>query len=316
LDRSRCFSGAFDRAAQQTQSFARLTVDWKAKQNSDGGWSYGRVSPRPGPQPGLSWTEPTALVLLAQAVTGINSENFANGMKFIHSMEGGDGGFRPHSGVLESTWVTAFAALLPERALGAERYGRAVEWLKGQTGRESGWRYRLQQRLSGSPANFPKGWPWFPGAAAWVIPTALGVLAFERALLHGKDTELSERVRAGREYLFARMCADGGWNHGSNQALGIDGESYPETTGIALLALNGKSFGEPPRAVLARAKAAARKHLETCQTAEGIAWLRMGLAAHGESVSPARFQPVCRTNTDEALMALAAAERNPLLTAE
>ena len=113
-------------------------------------------------------------------------------------------------------------------------------------------------------------------------------------------------------YLLSRMCADGGWNHGSSQALGRDGDSYPETTGIALLALRAAGSVPANRAQLGRARAAARRHLAICRTAEGIAWLRMGLAAHGENVQSA-FQPVCRTNTDDALMVLAAANWNPLM---
>ena len=92
-------------------------------------------------------------------------------------------------------------------------------------------------------------------------------------------------MNSGREFLFGRMCADGGWNHGSNQALGRDGDSYPETTGIALTALRGSlQLRTIDRERIERAKAAARRHLATCRTAEGIAWLRMGLAAHGRTV--------------------------------
>jgi hypothetical protein len=256
-------------------------------------------------------------VLLAQTAAGAEKdrESFAGGVHFIRSMEGLDGGFRPESQVRESTWVTSLAALLPEGVLGSGRFERAIAWLKGQTGRESGWSYRLQQRLHGNSAEYPKGWPWFPGAAAWVIPTSLGIMAFERALARASDEELSRRVAAGRDYLMARACADGGWNHGSNQALGKDGDSYPETTGIALLALGAASKSKDltpnERAGIERGKIAARRHLALCRAAEGIAWLRMGLAAHGE-IAQSPFQPVCRTNMDEALIALADAGVNPL----
>lgn len=275
--------------------------DWKSKQNSDGGWAYAR---------GGSWTEPTIFVLLAQSVTGFDSQSFEAGLKFLNAAQRRDGGWSPQPGVEESTWVTALAACLPERAIGKERLHRAVAWLKGQTGRESSLGYRLRQRIAGNHEKYPYGWPWFPGAAAWVIPTSFGIFAFQRAIAAGDgDRALHERIADAREFLFARQCADGGWNHGSNQALGYPGDSYPETTGIALAALRGapKSDG------LERGRAAARRHLNSCRTSEGIAWLRMGLSAHGENV-PSPFQPVPRTTLDEALTALASAERNPLLS--
>ena len=281
-------------------------TNWKAIQNGDGGWAYSR---------GCSWTEPTAFALLARSADSPNTmtipdrESFHRGVKFLSSIARPDGGWSPQPGVEESTWVTALAVLLPEGAVNEQQRRNAIGWLKTRSGSESGWRYRLQQRLVGNNDEFPQGWPWFPGAAAWVIPTSLGILAFEKALRRhdAASADLVERVESGRTFLLGHMCADGGWNHGSNRALGRDGDSYPETTGIALLALNGVASAQ-----LERAKAMARKHLASCRTAEGIAWLRMGLSAHGESLAPAP-DPVCRTNMDEALMTLARAQRNPLL---
>jgi hypothetical protein len=278
-------------------------TDWKTRQNNDGGWAYD-YSVRQA-RGGCSWTEPTVYVLLAQAAAERDGASFAGGVRFLSSIARSDGGFSPQPGVEESTWVTALVALLPEEALGAQQRHRAITWLKGVTGQESGWRYRFQQWRNGDPQEYPEGWPWFPGAAAWVTPTSMGILAFERALRRGgADSGLEDRVQSGKKFLLGRMCADGGWNHGSNRALGRDGDSYPETTGIALVALNG--VGGPQ---IEKAKAAARRHLTTCRTAEGIAWLRMGLAAHGEKAESA-VEPVCRTNMDTALMAMASAERN------
>jgi hypothetical protein len=247
--------------------------------------------------------------LLAQSASTPDRESFRDGIRFLNSIARPDGGWSPQPGVEESSWVTALAALLPEEAIREEQRRRAIDWLRTRTGQESGWRFRLQQRLHGVKDEYPEGWPWFPGAAAWVIPTSLGILAFERALRRGdaKRGELEDRVQAGKKFLLGRMCVDGGWNHGSNKALGRDGDSYPETTGIALLALNGERSAQ-----MERAKAAGRKHLANCRAAEGIAWLRMGLAAHGESLA-APVDAVKRTNMDEALTILANAPRNPFL---
>lgn len=275
-------------------------TDWKSRQNPDGGWAYGK---------GCSWTEPTAFVLLAQCVAPVDRQSFEAGMQFMRSMQRRDGGWSPQPDVAESTWVTALAALLPEEAIGAERLKRARAWLEGQTGRESSWSYRFQQIIHGNYDKSPEGWAWFPGAAAWVIPTSLGILAFERTLTRAENASLRARVNDAGEFLAGRVCADGGWNHGSNRALGRDGDSYPETTGIALLALHRSPAG----ALIERAKTAARGHLATCRTAEGIAWLRMGLAAHGEYVEP-QFTPVPRTTLDAALIAISWGRRNPLLS--
>jgi hypothetical protein len=266
-------------------------IDWKSRQNRDGGWAYNK---------GCSWTEPTVFVLLAQSVTQVDRPAFEAGLRFLYSTQRRDGGWSPQPGVAESTWVTALAALLPEEAIGAARLKQALAWLEGQTGRESTWGFRLREMMSGNNSRNPAGWAWFPGAAAWVIPTSVGIMAFERALRRGESSSLRDRVNSGREYLAAHVCADGGWNHGSSRALGRDGDSYPETTGIALAALRHSPDGR----LIERGKAAARRHLGTCRTAEGIAWLRIGLAAHGETAK-STFESVPRTTLDAALTTLA-----------
>jgi hypothetical protein len=273
--------------------------DWKSTQNRDGGWAYAR---------GSSWTEPTVLTLLAQLANTPDDVSIRAGAGFVNSMVRSDGGLRPQPGVEDSTWVTSVAALLPEELIGSRTTAGALAWLKGQTGQESGWRFRLQQRMAGNKDPYPEAWAWFPGAAAWAIPTTMGVLAFEKALKRKEDAAARRRVDGAREFLLTRQCADGGWNHGSNRALGRDGDSYPETTGLAMLAFAGTGR----TAAITRAIAAARGHLAKCRTAEGISWLCMGLRAHGET-AVTKFTPTSRNNMDSALLALAAAERNPLL---
>ena len=39
--------------------------------------------------------------------------------------------------------------------------------------------------------------------------------------------------------LLDRRCRDGGWNYGNRRVLGADLPSYPETTALALMALDG-----------------------------------------------------------------------------
>ncbi len=279
-------------------------IDWKSKQNRDGGWAYDGK--------GSSWTEPTALVLLAQTAAQVDRSSFEAGIKFLRNTQRRDGGWSPHPDIAESTWVTALAALLPAEAIGPAQIKRALDWLNDHAGEESSWTFKLQQRLQGIHDDDPAGWPWFPGAAAWVIPTSYGIMAFERALAREESSRYRGRLNFAREFLVRHMCADGGWNHGSSQALGHYTDSYPETTGIGLAALRPGADGKYKDAI-ERAKTAARRHFETCRTAEGVAWLRIGLAAHGE-IAPPRPGMIPRTTVDAALTVIASAPRNPLLS--
>ena len=75
-----------------------------------------------------------------------------------------------------------------------------------QTGRESGWVYRLRLWMMGAGSASDSlsfdGWPWYPGAAAWVGPTALSVLALKklanRAGGPANRSDLKKRIDQGR----------------------------------------------------------------------------------------------------------------------
>src|SRR5438094_482278 len=86
--------------------------------------------------------------------------------------------------------------------------------------------------------NADGGWPYRRGTS-WTEPTALALLALRKAARESQGDELQARIESGCAYLLAHRCSDGGWNHGSSRALGYESNSYPETTGIALLALEG-----------------------------------------------------------------------------
>jgi hypothetical protein len=94
-------------------------------------------------------------------------------------------------------------------------------------------------------------------------------------------SDLKKRIDQGLNYLLARRCRDGGWNHGSTHALGYDSDSYPETTGLALLALHGL---DNPKVIQGLERG--EQHLAVCQSSEGVSWLRLGLGAHGRTPLP------------------------------
>jgi len=240
-----------------------------SRQNADGGWSYAR---------GVSWTEPTVYAILALLAYGEQTAS-ARGLAWVRSHQRPDGGWPPQPGFDESAWVTALAALLPLGSLGASAHQRAIGWLKGTEGEETTPVYRLRQWLLGNAVapelEFP-GWPWIPGAAAWVGPTSLALLALENENRRQPSARIRQRLDEGREFLARRMCAGGGWNHGSVRALGYESSPYPETTGMALAALRGMRTKETLASI-----AVAEKFLEQCNSADACNWLRLGLLAHG-----------------------------------
>ena len=264
------------------------------KQNPDGGWPYTK---------GRSWTEPTAYAVLALLSARLK-DAASRGVAWILSNRRPDGGWAPEPAVDESTWVTSLVALLPPDSLGPEAHLGAINWLLTVTGEESGSTYRLRQWLLGNsrPADQRNpGWPWVPGAAAWVGPTALAILALEQESRRNPSAVIQRRLADGRAFLLARMCQEGGWNHGSSRAAGYESRPYPETTGMALAALRGVVSPKIDRAL-----DTASRFLAECRSADAQNWLTLGLAAHGRLSQDFRPSPDvrCRTLPDTSLALL------------
>jgi hypothetical protein len=263
-------------------------------QNPDGGWPY-----HPG---GSSWTEPTVLTLLAGYANRDNAGR-DRALAWVRRLERPDGGWSPKPGVDQSTWVTALAALLPPVDLGETAHGRAIKWLVGLTPANATFYARMRAWLSRLPTAEPNaGWPWLPGTAAWATPTAISILALARQNRRKPDSVLKNRIQSARDFLLTHRCPDGGWNHGSAKALGVDAPSYPETTGTALLAV-----ARMDAAAIAPSIKCAEAWWKDCPSSAAASWLRLGLGAagHVKDTQPDSLKP--RTISDAALRSIAAA---------
>jgi len=270
-------------------------------QNHDGGWPYQRGGP--------SWTEPTAYALLAVIAQGPVGEPVERGLRWLCAAQLQDGGWPPQPAIGQRAWVTAVAALLGPAALGGDAYRRAIRWIVRQTGADTNMLSRVRQFLTGGPQS-DTGWPWYPGTSAWVTPTALSMLALRKVARSAESPQIAARLDMGAAYLLRHTCADGGWNHGASRTLGYGARSYPETTGVALLALSGNRSPE-----IRQACRWAQAQLPGCRSSEAQSWLRLGLRAHGQ-LPPDAPLPVLtpRTIQNTALAMLAsAAGRNPFL---
>jgi hypothetical protein len=281
-----------------------------SRQNGDGGWGYRGTT---------SWTEPTCLALLALSARQASAATAqAAGRRWLETAYRKDGGWAPRPSVEESTWVTALAVLAGQE--------QGIDWLRRQTGQESTILERVREFLLGVKPEYAEGtvgWSWYPGTAAWCVPTAVTILALQKwtrnqgaDAIHKRADVIHKRIDEGREALLARVCPDGGWNHGASRALGTDASSYPETTGVVLLALNGVE-GPPAKKKIDRGIAAALRHYEQCRAIQGRSWLALALLAHGRRPGQIRMAGIeCRDPMDAALLILAEAAvggRNPFL---
>jgi len=268
-----------------------------ARQLPDGGWGYGRDA----------WTEPTALALLALSTeAGQHTLPVHAGVDWLRRARRSDGGWPPNPRVDQSvTWATSLALLALSSATG-EPCTSSVQWLLDTSGGEGGMAYRLARYFhKDQDRGGFEGWPWYPGTAAWVAPTAMAVRALEKTRASQPshmDRRIRERVESGRDFLMARRCLDGGWNHGSSRPLGYEAESYAETTGVALLGLTGV-----PRAALEPSLRRAEVEFAASRSAQGRAWLRLALVTHGHGIAVGGAEPAGRDVTDVALNAIAQA---------
>jgi hypothetical protein len=244
---------------------ARLAVLRKT-QNSDGGWGYFAGK--------SSWLEPTAYAALALA--GEPAADRA--WKLLSSWQLPDGSWKPAAEVQVSSWGTSLCATI---AMARNEWGQPLEsgvkWLVGSSGAESNWlnvvvaRLRLVKQERDVSL---KCWPWKPGNSGWVEPTVHALVALKQAAAKFSSSELRGRVQMGEAQLMDVRSRDGGWNYGSPAALGVDLPSYPETTALALMALQGRND-------LGKAFDLARRQMGETPSPMARAWLTIAMRLHG-----------------------------------
>lgn len=197
----------------------------RAAQNADGGWGY-KIG-------GMSFVEPTAAVLIALSLDAQSSAHVQRARAFLKSLQRADGGWGIAALDDESGWMTAWAvwALAQNERDAAQR---GINWLL----EISGIRVTDPLQVAGvkKVLNIDAtitGWPWQPGDAAWIFPTALALLA-----LHEMNVREHPRVREGIQYLLDRAILTGGWNIGN--PFMVTGNLPPtvENTALALMALH------------------------------------------------------------------------------
>ncbi|MDX1984062.1 MAG: prenyltransferase/squalene oxidase repeat-containing protein [Bryobacteraceae bacterium] len=270
---------------------ARLAT-LRSAQNSDGGWGY-----QAGRQ---SWLEPTCYALLALAGDAASRDAVQRGWTLIRSWQNADGSWRPSGQVQSSSWATALCLTLhcARRAFDGG-FDRGMRWMLETRGSEGSWTERIYNFIRPLPGEYDRryrGWPWRPDTVSWVEPTAHALVALKSAAAHldhplvrkalERGPGWSRRVDDGERMLIDRRTSDGGWNHGSRRVLKTDLPSYPESTGLALMGLQGcPHFDARPALDLAE------RYWKESTSPLAKAWLAIALRNHGREVAPQTTSP-------------------------
>ena len=164
-----------------------------------------------------------------------------SGILQLLTLQRRDGAWPAFRGDPGASWTTALV-LCALNGTGdfASARESAFRWLVAERGREGHWFWRWKFKTADRKVRFDPekyGWPWTPGSASWVIPTAFSVIALKQYTVCNRLEASEKRIRLGVEMLLDRVCVAGGWNSGNSLVYGVPLRPHVEATAIALLAL-------------------------------------------------------------------------------
>ena len=285
------------------QDYRQVRLAWlRQVQNEDGGWGYFA-----GKQ---SWLEPTCYALMALYKDAEAENAFQRGWALVRSWQTAEGWWNPNGFVRQGSWATALCLTL-HHATGVhdEGWQRGLKWMVSVRGSEGGLAERALALIKPKIVEYDrryKGWPWLPESSSWVEPTAHALVALRKAAQVGQlPVKVDQRIAEAESMLCDRRSPDGGWNYGNRRVLGHDLPSYPETTGVALLGLQGLNRPEVSAGV-----ACAQKYWKDTKAPLAKAWLSIALRNHGVALSAPedRVEPALSDVLITALEAMAAPE--------
>ena len=191
---------------------------------------------------GAAHTESTALAGIA---LGAHSEDGRAALAWLLARQRSDGSWPLTDAVPGASWASAWALFaLAGETERREPLARGAHWLVEREGARPSLFARTLGALSGQERRIEqdlslRGWPWHAAAASWVEPTACALLALRRLAALGEAVGARARIEEGERLLWDRMCVVGGWNYGNRRVLGEALEPFPDTTALALIALQG-----------------------------------------------------------------------------
>jgi hypothetical protein len=234
-------------------------------------------------------SESTALAALARQALALGT---GDAVGWIAARQRPDGAWPLTDAVAAPSWASAWAALALARSeSGSESLARAARWLVAREGRRPGLLPRALGRLTGQHERLEqdltlRGWPWHEAAASWVEPTASALLALRVLETRAPVAGARERIEEGERLLWDRACVKGGWNYGNRRVLGEALEPFPDTTALALLALQGSARRE----ALAEGCDALERLLDEKASSLALALAALALELHARDAAPLRVR--------------------------
>ena len=159
-----------------------------------GGWSFFRSE--------QASIEATCVAILSLGATP--DDGGVSKSQFLAECQLSDGSWPSFLGDAEGTWTTSLAlsTLISLNEVSNARE-RALDWLLRERGKESHWFWRWKFKIADREVRFDPdkyGWPWIPGSASWVIPTAFSVVAIKQFTVCNRFGDVGETNSPGCRY--------------------------------------------------------------------------------------------------------------------
>lgn len=265
-------------------------------QNADGGWAAYAEGP--------SRTEPSALAAMALGLTDQTAGGAGTeaGLAWLRTRQDPSGGWPALEGQRADSWMTSLATLaVSYLEPTGDTARRGAEWLLRQEGRSVSWWVKLLLRLRPHTKAVEldpdlTGWPWTEGTFSWVEPTSYALIALKRLRPSLPARRAADRIDLGERMLIDRTSRGGGWNYGNSVVLGVDLWPYPDTTALALLALQGRAAAEVEAGL-----SALSRMLEENRSVLATSLAALCFRAYDRSVEELQTELAARTGPETAM---------------
>ncbi|MFC2164259.1 prenyltransferase/squalene oxidase repeat-containing protein [Acidobacteriota bacterium] len=225
---------------------------------------------------GVAQPDATAWAVLALSAAGVDKKRIGLAQERLVDFQGPDGRvvFAPRlSSVSWATPLAVLAWLISSDFEGPRQ--KATDFLLTQSGLH--WTNENPE-IVGHDTSL-RGWPWVSGTHSWIEPTSLSMLAL-RAAGFNEHERMAEAVAM----ILDRQLDSGGWNYGNTTIFGTQLQPIPESTGLALSALEG----HVPKERVDRSIDYVKKQVAHIRTPLTLSWAILGLGAWSDRPQQAR----------------------------